>query len=89
MTKNEVNLHSVGCSSLCFKGGVMLTLALKLRSFFVFNCTGAMDMDKFREEMVKEADNATKKNKSEFARGYGGKSGLESEQKDQTTDDRK
>ena len=48
-----------------------------------------MDMDKFREEMVKEADNATKKNKSEFARGYGGKSGLESEQKDQTTDDRK
>ena len=42
-------------------------------------------MDKFREEMVKEADNATKKNKSEFARGYGGKSGLESEQKDQTT----
>merc|ERR1739842_230578 len=30
--------------------------------------TGAMDMDKFREEMVKEADNATKKNKSEFAR---------------------
>ena len=46
-------------------------------------------MDKFREEMVKEADNATKKNKSEFARGYGGKSGLESEQKDQTTNDSK
>ena len=48
-----------------------------------------MDMDKFRKEMVEEADNATKKNKSEFARGYGGKSGLESEQKDQTTDKQK
>ena len=44
--------------------------------------TGALDMDKFREEIVKEADEATKKNKSEFSRGYGGKFGIESEERD-------
>ena len=43
---------------------------------------GVLDMDKFREDIVKEADEATKKNKSEFSRGYGGKFGLESDQKD-------
>ena len=46
-------------------------------------------MDKFREEMVKEADEAHKKNKSQFSRGYGGKFGLESDQKDDAKDDKK
>ena len=48
--------------------------------------TGVLDMDKFREDIVKEADEATKKNKSEFSRGYGGKFGLESDQKDNEKD---
>ena len=45
--------------------------------------TGVLDMDKFREEMVKEADQATKKkiNSDSFSRGYGGKFGVESDQK--------
>ena len=48
--------------------------------------TGVLDMNKFREEMVKEADEATKKkvNSDSFSRGYGGKFGLESSQNDKS-----